>query len=115
MGSGAGIVVRARGRRWYLPALLVQRVLPTPRLSPVPGQSLRMALVEGRVVPVVTLGDDGEHLLVCHADGEPLGIAGVDVERSGFFEAAGDGVRDGDEMLPQLDLAAELARAKSEA
>jgi hypothetical protein len=115
MAAGAGIVVRARGRRWYVPALLVQRVMLSPRLSPIPGQPLRMALVEGRVVPVLPLGDDGNHLIVCHSDGEPLGIAGVDVEQSGFFEAADGGVRVNDEVLPQLDLAAELARTKAEA
>ena len=114
MAEHAGLVIRARGRRWFLPAMLVEQVLSTPRLSPVPGSAMQMTLVEGRVLPVVALGEDGQHLVVCHAGSEPLGLTGVDVEDGGKFEAheGHEGsVRVGDEVVAALDLSAELLKA----
>lgn len=114
MAEHAGLVIRARGRRWFLPAMLVEQVMSTPRLSPVPGSAVQMALVEGRVLPVVALGEEGQHLVVCHAGSEPLGLAGVEVEHGGKFEAheGHEGsVEVGDELVPALDLSAELLKA----
>lgn len=114
MPEQPGLVIRARERRWFLPAMLVEQVMSTPRLSPVPGSGVQLALVEGRVLPVIALGDEGRHLVVCHAGSEPLGLTGVEVEQGGKFEAH-DGhegsVMVDDEVVPPLDLSAELLRA----
>ena len=111
MPAGAGLVVRVRSERRFLPALLVQNVVPTPRLSGVPGSPLKLALVAGRVLPVVELGEPRGELVVCHSDGETVALAGLEVELSGFFPAAGAGVLVEDQTVSALDIAAELARA----
>lgn len=114
MASGAGLIVRARGQRWFVPAVLVHKIMAAPRLSSVPGRPIQMALLDGRVLPVFELGHDGHHLLVCHTDGEPVGLTGLEVERGGFFEADADGVRLGSETLSLLDVRAEVKRASEQ-
>ena len=111
MPAGAGLVVRVRSERRFLPAILVQNVVPTPRLSKVPGSALRLALVQGRVLPVVELGPPGGELVVCHNEGETVALAGLEVEKSGFFPAAGDGVLVEDQPVSPFDIAQELRRA----
>jgi hypothetical protein len=113
--GAAGLVVRVRGERRFVPATLVQKVVTAPRLSPVPGSHLQLALVDGRVVPVVGLGANAPELVVCHSDGELVALAGLTVEESGFFPVSGDGIRHQDETLPPLDLQRELALASSRA
>lgn len=110
MSGGAGLVLRVRGERRFLPALLVESIVPTPRLSAFPGSALRLALIGGRVVPVLELGEQQSQLVLSRVDGEALALSGVEVEESGFFQAEGDGVRLGDELIAPFDLAAELAR-----
>lgn len=111
MSSGAGLVLLVRGEARFLPAILVQSVQTMPRLSPVPGSSLRLSWVGGRVIPVAAIGDGGPHLVVCLADGEVVGLGGVEVERSGFFSPSGDGVLLDGQTVPPLDVTAELERA----
>jgi hypothetical protein len=111
MPAGAGLVVRLRSERRFLPAILVQNVVPTPRLSRVPGSTLCLALVQGRVLPVLELGPPGGVLVVCHNEGEAVALAGLEVEKSGFFPAAGDGVLVEEESVSPLDIAHELQGA----
>lgn len=111
MPAGAGLVVRLGTERRFLPAILVQNVVPAPRLSRVPGSAIRLALVQGRVLPVVELGPAQGELVVCHNEGEAVALAGLAVEESGFFPAAGDGVLVGEQRVQALDISAELQRA----
>lgn len=114
MPAGAGLVLSVRGEPRFLPALLVHSVQARPRLSPVPGSPIRMAWVGGKVIPVARVGGEGPHLVVCLAGGEVVGLSGVEVEATGFFQPSGDGVlRDG-RPIPPLDLARELERAAEE-
>ena len=110
----SGIVVVHKGRRCFVPAEVAREIVPRPVISRVPGTPLGMALVSGRVVPVIDLGDDRRQLLVCDLDGEFVAIAGLDVVEAGFFEADPDGVRDGAQRIPMLDVAAEIRRAQAE-
>lgn len=113
MPAGAGLVLSVRGEPRFLPALLVHSVLSCPRISAVPGSALGMAWVGGKVIPVARLDERGAHLVVCLAAGEVVGLAGVEVQRSGFFDPSEDGVLcDGVTVRP-LDVARELERAES--
>ena len=102
----SGVVVIHKGRRCFVPAAVAREVVPRPVISRVPGTPLGMALVSGRVVPVIDLGDDRRQLLVCDLDGEAVAIAGLDVVEAGFFEAV--------DRMPTLDVAAEVRRAEAE-
>jgi hypothetical protein len=102
MASGAGLLLKVRGQSWFLPAEAVQNVVPTPRLSAVPGSAVRLAMIAGRVVPVLELGPPSGQLVVCLADGEPVALAGVEVLDSGIFEQS---------AAPPLDVALELEQA----
>lgn len=114
MPAGAGLVLSVRGQSHFLPALLVHSVQSCPRLSPVPGSSLAMAWVGGKVIPVARIGDQGSHLVVCLAGGEIVGLSGVEVQKTGFFDASGDGVSCDGQTIPPLDVARELSLAASE-
>lgn len=114
MPAGAGLVLSVRGEPRFLPALLVHSVQACPRLSGVPGSPLGMAWVAGRVIPVARLGEHGPHLVVCLSAGEVVGLAGVEVEKTGFFEPSGDGVSCDGRTVKPLDVTRELERAASE-
>ncbi len=115
MKSAAGLVLQARGERRFLPALFVENVVPMPRLSAVPGSSQKLALVRGRVISVVELGPPSSHLVVCLRDGEPVGLSGARVERTGFFPELGDGVELDGEAIAPFDLKRELESRTPEA
>ena len=109
MAQGAGLVLTIAGTRRFLPAFLVERVVPMPRLSSVPGSSVKLALVRGRVLSVLELGAPSSHLVVCMLNGEPVGLSGLDVERSGFFESHADGVEVDGEVVIAFDPSKEIA------
>ena len=104
MAGAAGVLLRIRGETRFLPATQVEAILPTPRLSEVPGSAFRLALIAGRVVPVLELGPPSGHVVVCSAGGEAVALAGVSVEEAGFVMADADGVT-------PFDIARELANA----
>lgn len=110
MAKGAGLLLTTdRGRR-FLPAFLVDRVVPMPRLSSVPGARVKLALVKGRVISVLELGPPSSHLVVCLVNGEPVGLSGLNVERSGFFEARAEGVEVDGDIVTAFDPAKEISR-----
>jgi hypothetical protein len=109
-----GLLLRSLGALYFLPAHVAVSVVPRPVISAVPGTSLGMTLVGGRVLPVVDLrrqpGRRPLQVVVCEIDGEEIAIAGVSAVSSGFFEEAPGGVLLGEELVPTLDVSAELAR-----
>jgi hypothetical protein len=109
MARGAGLVLSIPGGRRFLPAFLVERVVPMPRLSSVPGSGVKLALVRGRVISVLELGPRSSHLVVCTVNGEPVGLSGLEVERSGFFEAHAEGVEVDGEIVSAFDPSKEVA------
>jgi hypothetical protein len=111
MSAGAGLLLTAGGKRHFLPAFVVESVVPMPRLSAVPGSRVKLGLVKGRVLSVLELGPPSSHLVVCVVDGEPIGLSGVNVERSGFFEPRAGGV-DVDGVLVSVFDVAEMVAAK---
>ncbi|MBI3201752.1 MAG: hypothetical protein HYZ29_09440 [Myxococcales bacterium] len=111
MGTGAGMIVSVRGEPRFLPALVVHSVHARPRLSAVPGSPLSMAWVAGKVVPVARLGDTGPHLVVCLSAGEVVGLWGVEVLDTGFFEKGEGGVEHSGRTVAPLDVTAEIEKA----
>ncbi len=84
-----GIVFRAEGALHFLPGSVALKVVPLPSIAQVPGASdelLGIALVEGAVVPVVSVGKSRSCLLLCAYLGERVGLVGVEVVGTGRFE-----------------------------
>lgn len=111
MGSGAGMIVSVRGEPRFLPALVVHSVHARPRLSAVPGSPLALAWVAGKVVPVARLGEAGPHLVVCLSGGEVVGLWGVEVLDTGFFQKSEHGVEHAGQSVAPLDVALEIEKA----
>jgi hypothetical protein len=100
----AGLLVRAGGELGFVPASTARSVVPLPPVSPVASTPLSMALVNGRVVPVVALGSPTGVLVLCELDAEPIGISGLEVAAVGAFEANERGVVVDGRAVPELDL-----------
>ena len=88
MSERAGLLVRAGGELGFLPAALAKSVVQLPPVSPVASTPLSMALVNGRVVPVVALGSPTGVLVLCELDDEAIGFSGLEVSSVGAFETA---------------------------
>jgi hypothetical protein len=108
MTARTGLLVRAGAEQGFVPATIAREVVPQPRQSSVAGTPLEMAVVGGRIVPVIALGSAKSALLVCELDGELLGFSGLEVECVGSFEAADGGVLVGDRTVRDLPLGAAL-------
>lgn len=104
----AGLLVRSQRGEGFVPADVAESVVPAPTLSGVTGAPLDMALLGGRVLPVLPLGPRTGTLLVCRLEGELVAFSGLEVDRAGFFGAAADGVLVDGRFVPDLDLAGEL-------
>jgi len=100
----AGLLVRAGGELGFVPASTARTIVPLPPTSPVANTPLQMALVNGRVVPVVALGSPTSVLVVCELDDEPIGFSGLDVAAVGSYEATERGVLVDGRVVPELDL-----------
>jgi hypothetical protein len=104
MSERAGLLVRAGGELGFVPASTARSVVPLPPVSPVASTPLSMALVNGRVVPIVALGSPTGVLVLCEVDAEPIGISGLEVAAVGSFEASDRGVLVDGRAVPELDL-----------
>ena len=106
----SGLIVK-RGRHLrFVPMQVAQRVVSRPVVSAVPGTAIGMALIAGRVIPVIEVGPTRDQLLLCNVAGQDVGLSGLAVVSSGFFEQEGGHVRYADEWVPTLDVAGELGR-----
>jgi hypothetical protein len=112
ISNRAGVIVRLRGELRFLSAHLVRRFVPPPTLSDVAGTGLTMALVDGQVLAIMSVGPRGSALTVCEVGGELVGLLGADPEAVGFFEAKGAGVLFRGQPTSELDVA-ELVRASA--
>lgn len=104
MSERSGLLVKAGGELGFLPAATARTVVPLPPLSPVASTPLQMALVNGRVVPVVALGSPTGVLVVCELDEDMVGFSGLDVSEVGEFTAIERGVVVDGRVVPELDL-----------
>ena len=80
----------------FLPAAVTVRVAPSPRVTPVPGaprELVGIAVHEGAVVPVLSVGDARDEMVVCQHAGELVGIVGGRVVGTGTYDAVA-GTRD---------------------
>lgn len=130
-GAG-GVVFRAGGELWFLPASIAMKVMPIPEMAEVPGGPVELrgvALVDGNMIPVVDALDEPwerleqrtaplsshkEAMLVCAVLGETLGLVGIDVVATGRFEqgeSAGE-VKHDTETARTFDVAALVARVR---
>jgi hypothetical protein len=114
MAPRAGLLVRRGSERLFIPASVARHLVPMPRLSRVPWDSVQMALVRGDVVAVVELGEPSGMLVMCEISGECVALSGLAAERAGFWPASGTGIRVDDTEVPELDLAAALARFQTQ-
>lgn len=99
--SGAVVVVGPEGRA-FVRAELARQIIVQPTLSRVPNTGVGMALVGGRVVSVLELGEPSRALLVCEIDGKAVAFSGLGIEQVGLFEIDAAGARVGGDLLPEL-------------
>jgi hypothetical protein len=110
--AAAGLMVRNRGVFEFIPAALVRAVRYDFVVTPYPGTELGMTLFAGRVIPVLSYGDDGHALIVCDIEGEIVGLTGLEPIQSGLLEgddrsAVYEGVR-----VPHLNVREQLDRSR---
>ena len=99
--EGAVVVVGPEGRA-FVRAELAQQIVVQPTVSRVPNTGVGMALVSGRVVSVLELGEPSRALLVCEVDGKTVAFSGLGIEQVGLFEIDELGAHVGSELLPEL-------------
>ncbi len=86
-----GVVVDTDGGLLFVPAAVALKFVAMPKVLAVPDAPpglLGVALIDGTVIPVVTMGGSRDTMLVCTYLGEPIGIVGHTVVASGTFEPA---------------------------
>lgn len=99
--AGAVVVVGPEGRA-FVRAELAQQIVVQPTVSRVPNSGLAMALVGGRVLSVLELGEPSRALLVCEVGGQTLAFSGLGIEQVGLFEIDEQGAQVGSDLLPEL-------------
>ena len=104
MSERAGLLVRAGEELGFVSAATAQSVVPEPPISPVGSTPLQMALVNGRVVPVIALGSPTGVLVLCELDAELVGFSGLEVSAVGSFTATARGVVVDGRSIAELDL-----------
>jgi CheW-like protein len=110
-----GILLRVAETLVYVAAADAVKLAPIPHITRVPGAPeglLGVALHEGEILPVVSIGSERESMLVCTHGGALLGIVGGSVVGTGMFDTTPDGstVRCGDETATELDIASLCAK-----
>lgn len=113
MPERAGLLVRRTGQWSFLSARVVKSLVPLPRLTKLPWDSLQMALIGGEVVAVLELGEPSGVLVLCDVDGQALALSGLSAERAGFWPEHEGGVNVDGALVPALDLAAMLTQFRS--
>ncbi len=102
--SVAGLLVRYKGELAFIPADVVRYVRYDVVVTKFPGTELGMALLGGRVVPVVSLGPKERALLICDIDGEVIAVSGLEPLKSGFFDGDEHGPIESDTRVPVLPI-----------
>jgi hypothetical protein len=111
------VVLRVDGALSFVPASVVLRIAPSPRVTAVPGapaELLGVATYEGMVIPVIAIGRQRREMLVCQHAGEVVGLVGAEVLLSGTFDVAeGEGVRHEGQAVPTVDVSGAYARVQA--
>ena len=111
MGELAAVVVVGPGGRAFVRAELARQIVPEPALSKVSTSDVQMALVGGRVVSVLSLGESSGALVVCEVEDESVALSGLRVERVGRFASEGAGIRVDGELIPEIPVRELITRA----
>lgn len=110
MSERGGLVVSCAGGSLFVSASVASQVAELGRVTPVAGlppPALGVALAEGRVVLVISLGVDAGRrpgpAIVCDMDGDVVAFLGGEVLAVGAFPAEAGGVRHDGAFVPELD------------
>jgi hypothetical protein len=118
-GKRGGVLLRVDGALKFVPASVVLRVAPSPRVTAVPGSPpdlLGVAPFEGFVVPVIAIGPARREMVVCQHAGEIVGLLGGEVLRTGHFAMVSgepDVVEHEGQHAQLVDVAAVYARVQA--
>jgi hypothetical protein len=107
----AGVVVGIGDKLFFAPATAARIVTEQPPITPVPGTALGMTLIDGRVIPVITVGPDKGPLLLCEAAGERVALTGLTILGSGAYPAVDGGVSIDGRDVARLDVASRMTAA----
>jgi hypothetical protein len=114
-----GVVLRVDGTFYFIAASTAVHVGPVPLVTAVPGappELVGVAMHEGTIVPIVSVGSGGAEMVVCQHAGELLGVIGAHVVHAGLFEVVPerpDQVRHQGQPVRPLDLASIYAHVQS--
>jgi hypothetical protein len=115
-----GVLLRVGGALHFVPAPLAVAVAPAPQVARVagaPAALVGVAVHDGDVIPVLSIGHERGPMLVCAYLGEKIGLTGARIEGTGVYDVdpeAPDAVRLGGERATTLDLAAIYSRVQGE-
>jgi hypothetical protein len=109
------VLLRAGPNLVYVPAAVAVRLASIPPVTRIPGAPdglLGVALHEGEIIPIISIGGARDSMLVCAVPGGLLGVVGAIPVATGIFDVAPDGVslRWAEETAAVLDPAAAFAR-----
>jgi hypothetical protein len=111
MATEAGLVVGIGEQIFFTPASNVRIVSEQPPVTVVPGTGLGMTLIDGRVVPVVTLGQGRGPLLLCDESGDTVALAGLVILSTGAYPVEDGDVVVGERRVARLDIATRVLAA----
>lgn len=112
--SAAGLLVLNQGQLAFIPASVVRFIRYDVVVTPFPGTKLGMALLGGRIVPVVSLGSHQRALVVCDVEGETVAVSGIEPLKSGFFNGDELGPVDAEKRIPILPIHDYLREARGQ-
>ncbi len=78
-----GAVIETERGRFFVAGTQARFVVAPARVTKVPGSRLGLALIDGRVMSVLSLGKKGAHMLVCELGGQLIALSGLTVLRTG--------------------------------
>ena len=112
------VLLRIEGALRFVPASMVLRVAPSPRVTAVPGgpaELLGITTYEGTVVPVIAIGSARREMVVCQHAGEIVGLLGGEMVRTGTFDVVAgepDSLEHEGERARIVDVAGAYARVQ---
>lgn len=107
----AGVVVGIGDKLFFAPAVAARIVTEQQPITPVPGTALGMTLIDGRVIPVITVGSDKGPLLLCEEAGERVALTGLTILGSGSYPPADGGVSIDGRYVARLDVGSRMTAA----
>jgi hypothetical protein len=118
VSRAGGLVLRVQGVLFFLPAALVEEIVPLPQVTKLPGapeELLGIALHRDGLVPVIAVDRARDAAIVCCLEGERLALAGAEIVATGIFDGdAGGGVILAGEPAPPFDLRMQYTKVQAE-